>query len=208
MIYTYRLISNLLYPLLILIIFLRRIINKEDKFRYKEKIFSSSFIKKFGNEKKLIWFHAASIGEVQSIIPIINHLNSKANKFNFLVTTITFSSGKFLEEEFKFKDNMVHRYLPLDINFLIKRFISTWQPYAVFFVDSEIWPNLILNLKDKGVLISIINGRITKKSFKRWKIFSNLANKIFNKFDQILTSNQESKDYFRKLGGEKYISLR
>ena len=201
MIYTYRLISLILYPLLILVIYFRKILNKEDKVRYKEKLFYTSFLNTFDNTKKLIWFHAASIGEVQSIIPIINQINKKTNKFNFLITTITLSSGKFIEEEFKFNNNITHRYLPLDINFLIKKFISVWKPYNVFLVDSEIWPNLILNLKDKGIPISIINGRLTEKSFKRWKILSNLANKIFSKFDLILTSNIESKNYFKELGG-------
>ncbi len=202
MIYTYRLISLILYPLLILIIYLRKILNKEDKVRFKEKLFYSSFLNNFDSSKKLIWFHAASIGEVQSIIPIINQLNKKSDKLNFLITTITLSSGRFIEEEFRSNGNIAHRYLPLDINFLIKRFISIWNPYAVFLVDSEIWPNLILNLNDRGVPISIINGRLTKKSFKRWKMFSKLAYKIFSKFDLILTSNLESKSYFNELGGK------
>ena len=77
MIYTYRLISLILYPLLIFIIYLRKILNKEDKVRYKEKLFYSSFLNSLDNKKKLIWFHAASIGEVQSIIPIINQINKR-----------------------------------------------------------------------------------------------------------------------------------
>ena len=149
MIYTYRLITSLLYPLFILIIYLRKIFNKEDKIRFREKIFSSSFLEEFNGSKKLIWFHAASIGEVQSIIPIINQLNKKNDKFNFLVTTITFSSGEYIKEELKHYNNVAHRYLPIDVNFLIKKFITIWKPYVVFFVDSEIWPNLILNLKKK-----------------------------------------------------------
>ena len=100
------------------------------------------------------------------------------------------------------QNNITHRYLPLDINFLVKKFILIWKPYAVFFVDSEIWPNLILNLNDKKIPISIINGRLTKKSFKRWKIVSTLAYKIFSKFELIMTSNLTSKYYFAELGGK------
>ena len=92
MIQTYRLISLILYPLLILIIYLRKIFNKEDKVN-SEKLFFSSFLNNFDDRKKLIWFHAASIGEVQSIIPIINQLVKK-DKFNFLITTITLSYWK------------------------------------------------------------------------------------------------------------------
>ena len=80
MIYTYRLISLILYPLLILIIYLRRILNKEDKIRFKEKLFYSSFLNDFDSNKKLIWFHAASIGEVQSIIPIISQIDKRLDR--------------------------------------------------------------------------------------------------------------------------------
>ena len=77
MILLYRLISILLYPFLVVLIFLRRLLNKEDNIRFKEKIFTSSFSNNFNDKKKIIWFHAASIGEVQSIFPIINELNNK-----------------------------------------------------------------------------------------------------------------------------------
>ena len=207
MIHTYRLISLILYPLLVLIIYLRKVFNKEDKVRFKEKLFYSSFLNNFNNSRKLIWFHAASIGEVQSIIPIINRLDKETKKFNFLITTITLTSGKFIKEEFKSKNNITHRYLPLDINFLVKKFILIWKPYAVFFVESEIWPNLILNLNDKKIPISIINGRLTKKSFKRWKIVSTLAYKIFSKFELIMTSNLTSKYYFAELGGKNIVHI-
>ena len=207
MIYTYRLLSTLLYPLFVVLIFIRKILKKEDKKRSKKKIFTSSFLKNINEEKKIIWFHAASIGEVQSIIPIIGQLNSKKQKFNFLITTVTLSSGKFITEEFKNNKNITHRYLPLDINFLINKFILLWKPHAVFFIDSEIWPNLILSLKDKNIPIGIINGRLTNKSFKRWKRFPKTAYKIFNLFSLILTSNLTSKRYFEKLGGNNIFYL-
>ena len=207
MIYTYRLLSTLLYPLFVVLIFVRKILKKEDKIRFKEKIFTSSFLKNFNEEKKIIWFHAASIGEVQSIIPIIGQLNSKKQKFNFLITTVTLSSGKFIAEEFKNNKNITHRYLPLDINFLINKFILLWKPHAVFFIDSEIWPNLILSLKDKNIPIGIINGRLTNKTFERWKRVPKTAYKIFNLFSLILTSNLTSKRYFEKLGGKNIFYL-
>ena len=147
MILFYRVLTHLIYPFLFIIVFLRVFLKKEDPKRYKEKILISHFYVKRNYDQKLIWFHAASIGEVQSIIPIINQLNKKNDKFNFLVTTITFSSGKYIKEELKHYNNVAHRYLPIDVNFLIKKFITIWKPYVVFFVDSEIWPNLILNLK-------------------------------------------------------------
>lgn len=202
MIYIYRFFSTLLYPILIVLIFFRKFLNKEDKIRFKEKIFSSTFSKSFEDQEKLIWFHAASIGEVQSIIPIIEKLNSNKIKYNFLITTTTFSSGKFFEEKLKKYSNITHRYLPLDVNFLVRKFISIWKPYAVILVDSEIWPNLILNLREKKIPISIINGRLTYRTFKRWMAIRNTSLKIFGIFDLILASNLKSKEYFEKLGGK------
>ena len=90
MLLIYRLLINILFPFIIIIIFFRTKFNKEDKVRFKEKLFSGSFgaIKK--SDRKLIWFHAASIGELNSIIPLIKKINKK-NKFNFLITTFPFS---------------------------------------------------------------------------------------------------------------------
>ena len=92
MILAYRVISNILYPFLILFIYLRLFLNKEHPTRFKEKFLSSNFnINK--TEKKLIWFHAASIGEFKSIIPIIEKINQQYKNYEFLVTTTTLSSG-------------------------------------------------------------------------------------------------------------------
>ena len=81
MIYIYRLITNLLYPFFIILIYLRKLFNKEDHNRYKEKIFTSEFLPDRDKKKQLIWFHAASIGEVQSIFPLIKKLNNEKKKF-------------------------------------------------------------------------------------------------------------------------------
>jgi len=206
MISIYRILSTTLYPVLIILIFFRKILNKEDKFRFREKIFPSTFFKVFKNNKRIIWFHAASLGEVQSIIPIVNELNSK-KQFNFLITTITTSSAAFIKEKFKDHDNIIHKYLPLDVNFLIKKFISIWKPHVVFFVDSEIWPNLIYNLKNNNIPIAIINGRLTRKTYKRWRGISKASFDLFSKFDLILSSSLESKGYLEELGGKNVFYL-
>ena len=97
MLLIYRYLINILYPLIILIVYLRTKFNKEDKKRYKEKLFSSSFnIKKI--KKKLIWFHAASLGELNSIIPIIKKISKKKN-FQILITTVTLSSARLASKK-------------------------------------------------------------------------------------------------------------
>ena len=100
MILIYRVITTLIYPILIIFIYIRKIINKEDPKRYKEKIFISHFRPINKNKSKLIWFHAASIGELKSIIPIISQIN-KNKKLRFLITTTTLSSGNLAKLELK-----------------------------------------------------------------------------------------------------------
>ena len=207
LLFLYRILTNLFYPLLIILIFLRKLRGKEDKIRFKEKIFYSYFNVKKEKDVKLIWFHAASVGEVQSIFPIIEKLNSNKKNLQFLITTITFSSGKLVREEFSNFENVTHRYLPLDINFLVKKFLNLWKPDVVLFVDSEIWPNLILNVKKNNIPLGIINGRITLRTFKKWMLIPKTAKTIFRSFNLILASSFESNEYLEKLGAKNIFNI-
>ncbi len=207
MIYVYKFLTIFFYPFIVLLIFLRTFFKKEDPIRYKEKIFSSCFSPKRDHKKKLIWFHAASIGEVQSIFPLVRKLNENKENLEFLITTVTLSAGNLVEKKFKKYSNIQHRYFPLDIDSLIKKFLKFWKPDLIIFVDSEIWPNLILEIKKKETCSALINARITKKTFKRWMLLSKFAKNIFSTFDLCLTSSNDSKEYLKKLNAKniKYI---
>ena len=202
MIIMYRVLTTLIYPLLFIYIYYRKILKKEDSGRYKEKILISHFNVKRKMNTKLIWFHAASIGELKSIIPIINELNINKN-FEFLITTITLSSSNLAKEEFKDSENIQHRFFPFDVGFLIENFLLLWKPNKIFFVDSEIWPNLILKAHEKKIPIAIINARLTTKTYRKWMVFQSTAIKIFRLFDLCLTSNLETKNYLEKLHVKK-----
>ena len=194
----YKILTSLLYPFLFILIFIRKYFNKEHQIRYKEKVFFSHFNVNRKDETKLIWFHAASIGEFKSIVPIIEGL-IKIDNIEILITTTTLSSGNLAEKIYKNFDKIHHRFFPLDINFLIKRFFKEWRPDRIILVDSEIWPNLILTAKRNKIPLALINARLTKKTFSRWMRFPNTAKKIFNIFDLCLASNNETKDYLKKL---------
>ena len=200
--FLYRTIAFIIYPLLIILIFFRKIFNKEDKDRYKEKIFSSSFRVKRTNGLKLVLFHAASIGEFKSIIPIIKELEKKNENLEFLVTTQTTSSANLANIELKRFKKATHRYLPLDVNFLMKKFLSRWKPDAIFLVDSEIWPNLIFLANRRGIPLGIINARITRKTYDRWKLFPKMARSIFGLFDLCIVSNTETKKYLENFNAK------
>ena len=201
MVLLYKFLTNLFYPIIILIIFSRKFFKKEDIKRYKEKIFSSNFnsIKKKNN---LIWFHAASIGELKSILPIIHHLDKSQPDLEFLITTVTLSSGNLAKKEIERFNNVYHRFFPVDVNFLIEKFLKEWNPDIIFLVDSEIWPNLILNINKKKIPLAIINARITKKTFQKWMLIPKTAKLIFSSFDLCLTSNLETKNFLSQLNAK------
>ena len=197
----YRFLTFFLYPFFILIIFLRVFFKKENKFRYKEKIFSSSFNPKKSGNKKLIWFHASSIGELLSIMPLIDNLNINNSKnLEFLVTTVTLSSAELLEKKLLNYNNVTHRFFPLDTKFLVNSFLDNWQPNLICFIDSEIWPNFLFKIKENKIPLILLNARITKKTLNRWKVFSKFAEKVFDNFDLCLASSEESKKNLKMLG--------
>ena len=197
MYFVYNIFLNIVF-LLSPIIFLVRILNsKEDPKRFKEKL--CIYSKK--NNLKSIWFHAVSVGELISIIPVLKILEKDRKIDQIIVTTTTISSAKIFEKQ-KFK-NIVHKYFPIDTNFLNKKFIKYWKPQAAFFVDSEIWPNMFKNLKNNNIPIILLNGRITKRSFERWSLIKNFSKAVFKNISLALPSNSETKNYLKKLGVNK-----
>ena len=198
MLLIYRYLINILFPIIVIIILFRKWLNKEDKIRFKEKLFNSSFNIVRSDNKKLIWFHAASIGEVKSIVPLIKKFN-RENKFEFLITTVTLSSANLIKKELFNEKNINHRFFPIDKPSLIKKFLDGWSPFITVFVDSEIWPNFILEIKKRNIPLVLLNGRITKKTFLRWSMAKTIAEKVFQSFDLCLASSKESGRYLEKL---------
>ncbi len=194
MLLIYRILINFILILSPIIFIYRFFKKKESLNSYKQKI---GFFSKRKRTKKLIWFHGASVGELKSIIPLLEKFekNSKINQI--LITSNTLSSSKIIEN-LKLKKTF-HQFFPIDNNYISKKFINYWKPQKVYFIDSEIWPNMILNLKKNEIPIGLINARITKKTFKRWKLFYNLAYKLFSQIDICLSSSMNSFKYLKKL---------
>ncbi len=197
MFFFYKTLINLLFLLSPIILIIRLIKGKEDYIRFKEKF---GFFSKKRNDGNLIWFHGASVGEVQSIIPLIEKFE-KNKKVNQILITSNTKSSSYIIKKFKFKKT-IHQFFPIDCDFISKKFISYWKPSKVFFIDSEIWPNTLHNLYEMNIPIILLNGRITKKTFNRWLIFSKFAKSIFGKFSLCLSSSKESKNFLKKLGAK------
>ena len=183
--FCYKLITYFLYPLLPIYLYFRKLNGKEDSVSIKEKL---CIINASRNEGFLIWFHVASVGEAMSILPLINNFIDEKKINKILITSITLSSGKILKKKYNQNQKIIHQFLPLDIPIFVNKFLSHWKPDLSIFIDSEIWPNIIFNIKKKNIPLLLINGRITKKSFLRWSLFKKFAKKIFRQFDLCIAS--------------------
>ena len=193
MYFFYNILANLAIIISPVIIFYRILKGKEDVKRVGEKF--CIYSKKKTN--KNIWIHAASVGELMSIVPIVKKLEKNKKIKNILISTSTTSSAKIFKK-LKLKKTS-HVYFPLDNNYIVKRFIKCWQPELAIFIDSEIWPNMFNNLKLSNIPIIIINARITKRSFNKWQIFPDFANQVFGKISLALPQNLETLKYLKLL---------
>ena len=198
MFFFYRILINLILFLSPIIILIRLLQKKEDPLRFKEKL---GFYSKKKLKGKLIWFHGASVGEILSVIPLIEKLEKNKQIRQILITSNTLSSSKILSR-LKLKKT-IHQFLPIDTDYNTNKFLSYWDPSIAIFIDSEIWPNLITNIKKKSISLMLINARITKKSFTKWNFFPSSAKKLFQNFDMCLSSSLESKNYLKLLGAKK-----
>ena len=198
MFFIYRALTNLILIISPIIILFRLFKKKEHPKRFKEKF---CFFTKKKTTGKLIWFHGASVGEILSIIPVVEKLENNKEIKQILITSNTLSSSKILSN-FKFKKT-IHQFFPIDTNYHTQKFLNYWRPSIAIFIDSEIWPNMITNIKKNSISLILMNARITDKSFKRWKIFNCSSKTFFQKFDICLCSNLKSKRYLQLLGAKK-----
>ena len=140
-------------------------LGKEHHNRYLEKL---GFFNKIDKKnKKLIWFHACSVGEVKSIQKIAQEFLDR--KYVVLITTSTLLSEDYVKKNFS--DKIYHQFLPIDFNFSIKKFLTIYKPDIVVFVESEIWPNLINNCSRRNIPLVLVQASFSDKSLKRWFIF-------------------------------------
>src|SRR5271169_5263066 len=109
----------------------------------------------------LIWVHGASVGEMLAAVPLIEHL--RAQDFAVLVTSAALA-------EQRLPDGAIHQFIPLDAPRFVARFLEHWQPGLALFVESDLWPNLILSCAERRIPMIVINGRLSERSFSRWRL--------------------------------------
>ena len=194
----YRLLSNLILFCSPLIIIYRLIKKKEDAKRFREKF--CVFSKKRG-KGKLIWFHGSSVGEILSIVPIIQKLEKNKSIKRILITSNTLSSSKVLKK-FKLKKT-IHQFYPIDNMTLVRKFLNYWKPSLAIFIESEIWPCMYNSLNFKKIPLILLNARLTRKTYNRWLMLGDFSKSIFNKIKIAYPQNQETNFFLKKLNTRK-----
>jgi 3-deoxy-D-manno-octulosonic-acid transferase len=150
---------------------------------------------------RLLWLHAASVGESVSILPVLAALPAG---LQVLLTTGTVTSAALLAKrlpELGLSARVTHRFVPLDVPAWAARFLDHWQPDAAGFVESEIWPNLLAACQARRVPMMLVNARLSPRSFARWRRFPRLARALFGGFDRIQAQSDGDAIRLRMLGG-------
>ena len=202
MFFLYQLILTLIIFFSPVIVAIRVFKDKEHKTRFLEKF---SIFSKKRNNGRLIWFHGASVGELLSIIPLIENYEKDKSINQILVTSSTLSSSKVLQK-FKFKKT-IHQFYPIDHFLFTKKFLEYWKPNLAIFIDSEIWPDMFDKLEREKISLVLLNARITKKTFLRWLILKKFSQKVFNKISIAYPQNQETKYFLKKLKVKKIKTI-
>ena len=202
MFFLYQIILSLIILISPFLIIFRIYKKKEDKIRFKEKFSISS---KKRSKGKLIWFHGASVGEILSVIPLIENYEKDKSIKQILVTSSTLSSSKVLQK-FQFKKT-IHQFYPIDHIFFTKKFLEYWKPNLAIFIESEIWPCMFKELEQKKISLILLNARITKKTFSKWIKLKNFSQEVFNKITVAYPQNFETKYFLKKLKTKKIKTI-
>ena len=198
MFFLYQILITILLILSPLIIFFRILKKKEDRKRYKEKFCFPSKRRINGN---LIWFHGSSVGELLSILPLVQVLEKNKSINQILITTSTLSSAQIFKK-YNLKKT-VHQFFPIDSIFFSYKFLNYWKPTIAIFIESEIWPSIFRVLNKKNIPLVLLNARITKKTFKKWKSVKEFSNSVFQNISIAYPQNEETLNYLKKLNISK-----
>ena len=155
---------------------------------------------------RLVWLHAASLGETVSILPVLTALAREPG--TILLTTGTVTSQRLLAQrlpELGLEARVIHRFVPLDVPAWGARFLDHWRPDAAAFVESEIWPNLLAGAARRGIPLMLINARLSARSLARWQMAPRTARMILGWFTMIQPQSAVDGDRFVQLGSPRVL---
>ena len=144
-----------------------------------------------------VWVHGASVGECVAALPLIEAMLRRQD-CRVLVTSGTVTSARMMRE--RLPSRALHQFVPVDTPAATRRFLDHWRPDIGLFVDSDIWPNLVLGAKARGTRLALVNARMSERSFASWRFAPDTAAALLSAFDLCLAQDDQIADRFRKLG--------
>jgi 3-deoxy-D-manno-octulosonic-acid transferase len=150
----------------------------------------------------LIWLHSASVGEMLAVVPLIERI--RAQGFAVLVTSGTVTSAALAEH--RLPPGALHQFIPLDAPRYVGRFLDHWQPDLALFVESDLWPNLIMAAARRRIPMIMVNGRLSERSFRRWRLVPSVIAALLSRFDLCLTQSAADANRYGQLGAPRVNS--
>ena len=150
----------------------------------------------------LVWLHGASVGELASVLPLIERI--RARGIPMLVTTGTVTSGDLAEQ--RLPRGVVHQFMPVDVPRFVGRFLDHWRPDLALFVESDLWPNMIIEASGRGVPMILVNGRLSENSFRRWRRLPKSIANLLQRLDLCLTGTAADATRFGELGAPQVVT--
>ena len=152
---------------------------------------------------EVAWLHAASVGETNAILPLIDEILKSNADVTVLVTTGTMTSAQIAAK--RLPERAIHQYVPLDVPHYVSRFLDHWKPSVSIFTESDIWPNLVLETHRRGVPLVLVNARMSPRSMRRWRRFAKFGRPLFSRFAIVLAQNTQVAKTIRRLGAPNVI---
>lgn len=193
--HSYRWGTALAQPIAPLLLGYRAQKGREEQSRRGERMGMASLPRPDGT---LVWVHAASVGETNAVLPLIEAVRARRPDLRFLLTTGTVTSAALAAHRLAPGD--IHQYVPLDTPRAVRRFLEHWRPNLAVFTESEVWPNLVWDSALRRIPLVLINARMSERSFERWKRARTFAREMFGRFDLVLAQNTELARRFAELG--------
>lgn len=192
--YCYTILFFLLSPFLLYSLYKQKDGKPSFGLRWKEHFGFTPALKSNINP---IWIHAVSVGEAIAAIPIINALKKRNPEQPILVTTTTSTGAKQIE---KLGDLVEHRYMPIDFCFAVRGFLKITKPKKMLIMETELWPNTLYTVSKFGISISVLNARLSEKSFLGYKKVQPIFNQLGKHLTHVCCQYQDDADRFVALG--------
>ncbi len=173
-------------------------LGKEDPARLGERLGTAGRKRPSG---PLLWIHGASVGESVSALGLIKRLLSLDAALHILITSGTVTSARLLED--RLPPRVIHQYTPVDTPVAVRRFLDHWRPDAAVWLESELWPNLVLETRRFGVAMLLLNARMSRRSYRRWRWAPGMIRLMLSCFDCCLVQSKEEAQRFGILGALK-----